>query len=47
MLAAAPNADLSQVTSPFVIADRYDRTGKAQCPGITTRIDVDGIHWAR
>jgi hypothetical protein len=47
ILAAAPNANLSLVTSPFVIADRYDRTGKAQRSGITTRIDVDGIHWAR
>lgn len=47
ILAAAPNADLRQVSSPFVIADRYDRTGKAQRSGITTRIDVDDIHWAR
>jgi len=47
ILAAAPNADLSKVTSPFVIADRYDRTGKAQRSGVTTKIDVDAIHWAR
>ncbi len=47
ILAAAPNADLSKVTSPFVIADRYDRTGKAQRSGIGSKIDVDAIHWAR
>ena len=47
LLAVAPKADLSLVTSPFVIADRYDRTGKAQGSAIASRIDVDGIHWAR
>jgi hypothetical protein len=47
ILAAAPNADLSRVTSPFVIADRYERSGKAQQSGITTPVEVDDIHWAR
>jgi len=47
ILAAAPKADLSHVTSPLVIADRYDRTGKAQGSGITSRIEIDDIHWAR
>ena len=47
ILAVAPNADLSKVTSPLVIADRYERTGKAQRSGITTTIEVDGIYWAR
>jgi hypothetical protein len=47
ILAAAPKADLNKVTGPFVIADRYDRTGKAQQSGITTKIEVDAIHWAR
>ncbi len=41
------NADLSKVTSPFVIADRYEKTGKAQQSGITAKIEVDAIHWAR
>lgn len=47
LLAAAAKADLTLVTSPFVIADRYDRTGKASGSAVTSRIDVDGIHWAR
>jgi exo-beta-1,3-glucanase (GH17 family) len=47
ILAAAPKADLSKVTSPFVIADRYERSGKAQQSGITTPVEVDDIHWAR
>ena len=47
ILAAAPKVDLSKVTSPFVIADRYARTGKAQGSGIVSKIEVDAIHWAR
>ena len=47
LVAAAPKADLSKVTSPFVIADRYAYTGKASGSNITSRIDIDGIHWAR
>ena len=47
ILAVAPKADLSKVTSPFVIADRYDRTGKAQRRASRPKIDVDAIHWAR
>jgi len=40
-------ADLSRVTGPFVIGDRYDRTGKAQKSDIKTKFEVDAIHWAR
>jgi len=47
ILAAAPNADLSKVTSPFAIADRYEFTGKAQQLAISSKIEVDAIHWAR
>lgn len=47
ILAVAPKADLSKVTGPFVIAERYDRAGKAQKSGITTKLEVDAIHWAR
>ena len=28
------------------MADRYDRTGTAQCSGIPSKTDVDTIHWA-
>jgi exo-beta-1,3-glucanase (GH17 family) len=44
-LAVNPALDLSLVTSRFVIADRYGITGNA--PGNTTKIDVDGIFWAK
>jgi exo-beta-1,3-glucanase (GH17 family) len=47
ILAVAPKADLSKVTSPFVIADRYEKTGKAQKSDIRTKIEVDAIYWAR
>ena len=39
--------DLRKVSIPFVIADRYDRTGKDQNSGITTKINIDAIFWAR
>jgi exo-beta-1,3-glucanase (GH17 family) len=39
--------DMSRVTNPFVIADRYSVTGKAQNSNITTKIHVDGIYWSR
>ncbi len=39
--------DLSKVTIPFVIADRYDHTGKDQNSGITTKIQIDAIFWTK
>lgn len=39
--------DLTKVTNPFVIADRYANTGKAQNSGHTTKLYVDAIHWSR
>lgn len=39
--------DLSKVTNPFVIADRYAKTGKADGSAITTKLSVDGIYWAK
>ena len=39
--------DLSKVTNPFVIADRYDHTGKDQNSGITTKIRIDAIFWTK
>jgi exo-beta-1,3-glucanase (GH17 family) len=39
--------DMAKVTNPFVIADRYAVTGKAQSSNITTKIYVDNIFWSR
>ena len=39
--------DLTKVTNPFVIADRYANTGKPPGTGDKTRIYVDEIHWAK
>jgi exo-beta-1,3-glucanase (GH17 family) len=39
--------DLSKVTIPFVIADRYDHTGKDQKSGIRTKLNIDAIYWTR
>jgi exo-beta-1,3-glucanase (GH17 family) len=39
--------DMTKVTNPFVIADRYAVTGKATSSNITTKIQVDGIYWSR
>jgi len=39
--------DMTRVTNPFVIADRYGNTGKAQGSNVTTPIQVDAIYWAR
>jgi len=47
LVAAGIKADLSKVTSPFVIADRYAKTGKAENSRITSKIHVDSIYWSR
>jgi exo-beta-1,3-glucanase (GH17 family) len=39
--------DMTKVTNPFVIADRYAVTGKAQNSNITTKVYVDNIFWSR
>lgn len=39
--------DMSKVTIPFVIADRYDHTGKDQKSAIRTPINIDAIYWTR
>jgi len=38
---------MNRVSNLFVIADRYDKTGKAQNANVTTPILVDGIRWTR
>lgn len=37
--------DLSKVTNPFVIADRYAKTFNS--PGVTTTLKVDAIYWSK
>jgi exo-beta-1,3-glucanase (GH17 family) len=39
--------DLTKVTNPFVIADRYDVTGKAAGSGNTDKIYVDAVYWSK
>ena len=39
--------DMTKVTNPFVIADRYGVTGKPQGTNSTTRITVDAIYWSK
>lgn len=39
--------DLTKVTNPFVIADRYAKTGKPDGSNLTTAILVDNIYWSK
>ena len=39
--------DMSKVTNPFVVADRYIHTGKDAKSGITTKINIDSIYWTK
>ena len=39
--------DLTKVTSPFVIADRFGRTGNNQASASNTKIFVDNIFWQK
>ena len=45
--AVNPKLDLSLVLARFVIADRYAFTGKPNNAGITTRLYIDAVHWAK
>jgi hypothetical protein len=45
--AVNPKLDLSLVLSRFVIADRYAFTGKPNNAGVTDKLYIDAIHWAR
>jgi hypothetical protein len=44
---AIAKLDMTKVTAPFVIADRYGVTGKAQNSNVTTKIYVDGVYWSK
>lgn len=39
--------DLTKVTNPFVIADRFGKTGNTQSSATNTRIYVDNIYWSK
>ncbi len=39
--------NMKEVTTAFVIADRYAKTGKADNSNITTPIHIDAIYWQR
>jgi len=42
-----PKLDFSRVLSRFVIADRYEKTGKPLKSNITAPINIDGISWTQ
>lgn len=44
---AKSRLDLTKVSNPFVIADRYSVTGKAQGAGFTAPLQVDAIYWSK
>ena len=39
--------DLTKVTNPLVIADRYEKTGKANNTNDRTKIYIDNVYWSK
>jgi hypothetical protein len=39
--------DLTKVTNPLVIADRYANTGKATNFGNTSKFYIDNVYWSK
>ena len=39
--------DLTKVTNPFVVADRFGKTGNNQAGATNTKIFVDNIYWSK
>ena len=39
--------DLTRVTNPFVLADRYANTGKATNLGNVTKFYIDNVYWSK
>ena len=39
--------DLSKVTNPFVIADRFGKTGNNQAGATNTKLFIDNIYWSK
>ena len=46
-MATTVTLDMTTLTNPFVIADRYGVTGKASGSNIRTAIQVDNIYWSK
>ena len=46
-LPAFSKLDLTKVTTPFVLADVYGTTGKANNAGSNAQLFVDAIHWSK
>lgn len=45
--ASKSRLDLTKVTNPLVIADRYATTGKATNFGNTTKLYIDNVYWSK
>jgi len=45
--ASKSRLDLTKVTNPLVIADRYANTGKSQNLGNTTKLYIDNVYWSK
>ncbi len=45
--ASKSKLDLTKVTNPLVIADRYANTGKANNFGNTTKFYIDNVYWSK
>jgi exo-beta-1,3-glucanase (GH17 family) len=45
--ASKSRLDLTKVTNPLVIADRYANTGKATNFGNTTKLYIDNVYWSK
>jgi hypothetical protein len=39
--------DLTKVSNPFVVADRFAKTGNNQAGATNTKIFVDNIYWSK
>ena len=45
--ASKSKLDLSKVTNPLVIADRYEKTGKSNNSNDRTKIYIDNVYWSK
>jgi hypothetical protein len=45
--ASKSKLDLSKVTNPLVIADRYEKTGKSTNSNDRTKIYIDNVYWSK
>jgi len=45
--ASKSKLDLTKVTNPLVIADRYEKTGKSNNSNDRTKIYIDNVYWSK